>query len=1184
MSQALPNLSLYQGIRCEVSLLESEMLIQRPGLEPVRIALPSSQQSELPLLQSWGQGICLLNPANAELAARCHWEPGLNYGLELSAEGCYLLSQNAGYDNYLVSSRQLIYPGYYNHKAAQGPFDLFVSEDQRLLGVVNRQEGHVLVIEPGSAQVVARHHFKQYAGPKVLCLAIDSIHRSVWLCGPGDRRVWRWNLDSDQVEAIEGNWRYPGALALQNQTLWVLDSAQQTLLHGLELADLKPCGRISVNGSSYAQQTDTPGDWLLADSQGQWLAVMTHVNFPAPFSPQISVIWPQARSKDHHFQPLLGQWPVMLALAEPNRALEQLAAQAPLNQEWQSQQQAGKLPGLVKALLANYPLKLPEFRTQPLILAAEPAATQELPGSLRELILTKINQALKTRPGLKTSSQPHLEKELTVHAARLAHALQSHQQLQLLLLGVLDGQPLQLEFRRDELLAELKHTGLEDLDKQESSSTNLPAKSPESCFVGLADPLNSRILQLNAELEVFWQLETTLFGVYRPLDVSWQTTGFVVLDGESRKISCWNEFGKQSWSFDNAQADWDRFVYFEQSQQLFVLDSEQGELRQVSLQQPEPQELAGIAAGQVQDICRFDSEALALLEKSGRLSFYKLGTGLEQSFELQARPTRMALSADRQNLVMFEGKNQRVWLWSQGQLSSQPLELTQRFRIEQALSLGWLSPEEIFIADAYRIISLNPFNGEIKKQHLLQELKLAPENLAPQSVFMAKASHWSELQISLWDMLKRVPLFHEAPDDFLRELSSSVSLQVYNRGDLIVRQGETGDRLYLIRSGQAQVLDASQKQVVAKMYPGEIFGEVSLMLGLPRNASVRAASYCELFSLAQADLDALLPDYPEVRERLLKLAQERQQQAELRSEVQQEQLQKRIQHLLAQKPRSLPSTRAGSGRVEIESELALDDLTLWVRHPQACQLAKINRQGQVMAILGVQQGLVQPHVALETYNGIWVLDSGLNSLCLMEQGRTRLNLSHWGQTQLLQPRALAETALGSLWIANTGQAELLHLSSSGELLERFSHGKAPVSIEVLPNGHLLVADSRQHTVTELTSQGEEVWRYGTPRSMGRDENRLFAPEHAQALENGHVVIADTGNNRILEVEASGRIVRTLASSAGLRVTRPTQTKSLAGEQSLIEHSNHFYWLQLNSAQQAVWRYTLPVKGFYLVNS
>jgi ATP-binding cassette subfamily B protein len=103
-------------------------------------------------------------------------------------------------------------------------------------------------------------------------------------------------------------------------------------------------------------------------------------------------------------------------------------------------------------------------------------------------------------------------------------------------------------------------------------------------------------------------------------------------------------------------------------------------------------------------------------------------------------------------------------------------------------------------------------------------------------------------------------------------------MERYAPGDTIIRQGDVGDKLYLIDRGQVEVTaqhDAAGEQHLNTLHDGDYFGEIALLLDIPRTASVRALGPVQVLSLSKADFRALVERLPGIAQRLAPTVQGR---------------------------------------------------------------------------------------------------------------------------------------------------------------------------------------------------------------------------------------------------------------------------------------------------------------------
>ncbi len=124
-------------------------------------------------------------------------------------------------------------------------------------------------------------------------------------------------------------------------------------------------------------------------------------------------------------------------------------------------------------------------------------------------------------------------------------------------------------------------------------------------------------------------------------------------------------------------------------------------------------------------------------------------------------------------------------------------------------------------------------------------------------------------------ILTKVPFFRDADEIFIREIITKLRQHTFLPGDLVMRKGEFGDCMYFINSGHVSVLINDDKTVVAVLQAGSHVGEMSLIAGGTRNASVRSEEYCEVYELSKDRFDELRAKYPKFDARVKEVVAER---------------------------------------------------------------------------------------------------------------------------------------------------------------------------------------------------------------------------------------------------------------------------------------------------------------------
>jgi len=126
--------------------------------------------------------------------------------------------------------------------------------------------------------------------------------------------------------------------------------------------------------------------------------------------------------------------------------------------------------------------------------------------------------------------------------------------------------------------------------------------------------------------------------------------------------------------------------------------------------------------------------------------------------------------------------------------------------------------------------------------------------------------------LSVWHMVAKVPFFAGLDAEQIASITSLLRVVSAAPGDVLIREGDIGDRMYFIVNGLVSV-DFGGKPVVLK--DGEFFGEIALLHNSPRTATVTARSRCQLLTLAVQDFHDFIQGSPRIGEAMARTAQQR---------------------------------------------------------------------------------------------------------------------------------------------------------------------------------------------------------------------------------------------------------------------------------------------------------------------
>ena len=143
-----------------------------------------------------------------------------------------------------------------------------------------------------------------------------------------------------------------------------------------------------------------------------------------------------------------------------------------------------------------------------------------------------------------------------------------------------------------------------------------------------------------------------------------------------------------------------------------------------------------------------------------------------------------------------------------------------------------------------------------------------------------KLQERKQLSMQIETMLENVPLFEALSDKDRKKIADEAIIQDFGTGELIVCQDEPGDSLYIILNGACEVLIERKERgtkKIAVINKGDFFGEMSLLTGETRSATVKTLEYATVIRVDKALFSTFIASNPAICEKLGYVMAQRQQ-------------------------------------------------------------------------------------------------------------------------------------------------------------------------------------------------------------------------------------------------------------------------------------------------------------------
>jgi CRP/FNR family transcriptional regulator len=121
-------------------------------------------------------------------------------------------------------------------------------------------------------------------------------------------------------------------------------------------------------------------------------------------------------------------------------------------------------------------------------------------------------------------------------------------------------------------------------------------------------------------------------------------------------------------------------------------------------------------------------------------------------------------------------------------------------------------------------------------------------------------------------LLRRVPVFSTLSDEELAQVAQVAMARRFEAGSVVFKEGDDGSTCYIVRTGRARAIREhpdGRSITLAHFDPGDIFGEMAMLDGERRSATVETTEDTEAIAILSADMHRLLREHPDISIKLI---------------------------------------------------------------------------------------------------------------------------------------------------------------------------------------------------------------------------------------------------------------------------------------------------------------------------